>query len=146
MFSLVSLKKTSNLRNKRIVGISISKKRRNRNQNLRSCESRRPSLLENIKANTTTLVNVTVINLSLKSYLGSLEGIILRKLDGEEEKTTLVRRTLRTENGCLPLKKIITINTGSAVIRWLQEKQRGKNKKKRNDKKNETKFRENPKL
>lgn len=128
MFSLVCLEKTGNLGNKRIVGISISEKRRNRNQNLGSRKSGRPSLLENIEANTTTLVNVAVINLSLESHLGSLERVILRELDGEEEKATLVRGTLRTEDRCLPLKKIITINTGSAVIRWLQKKKRRKKK------------------
>ena len=81
----VALQDVCNLGHKRIIGVGISQQRADGQKYLGDCEGWRPLVLENIEADCTVAVDVTVVNLGGEGHLGRLEGIVRREVDVQEE-------------------------------------------------------------
>ena len=67
----------SNIRDQRIVGISIREERADRQKDFGNGKSRAPVIFQNIQANSSGAANIAVINFGSKGYFRRLERIIL---------------------------------------------------------------------
>jgi len=107
-----------------IVGVAVGEKRGDGEQDLGDSKSRRPVVLQDIKANTTIGVNVAVVDLGSELDLRGSERIVRREEDGEEEETALIRRILRTDDRCTPLVEIVAADGASSdVLERLKRKE-----------------------
>ena len=69
---LVRLQKLSNVRDKRIFGVGVGQKGANGKQHLTNGQCRTPLVLQNVQANATVGVDVTVVDTCGKVDLGGL--------------------------------------------------------------------------
>jgi hypothetical protein len=60
-----------------------------------------------------------VVDASREVDLGRLEGVIRREVDVEEEDPTGIRTVIRAHDRCLPVKKVISDRTRTAVCRGV---------------------------
>jgi len=67
--------------NKGIIRVGVSKKRANTEQHLGYGEGRAPLILENVQADSTIRVDVTVIDTCGEMHLGWLKRIIRREVN-----------------------------------------------------------------
>lgn len=111
----VSLVLVGNLGNERIIWVRIRQQGTNRQENLGNCERGAPIVLEDIKADSSLVIHITVIDFSLELQLWWLERVVLRELDLQEEHSALVRRVGRTHDGGLPLKHVISSGSSGTV-------------------------------
>ena len=74
-----------NLGDERIVRVRVREKRANRKQHLGDGQGRRPVVLEDVKADTTLVVDVAVVDLGLEADLGRLERTAKTKRVGERK-------------------------------------------------------------
>ena len=79
-----------NLRHERIVGVRVRQERADREQHLADRQRRRPLILEDIEANTTTRVDVRVINPRRERDLERRRASVCGGSGGEQ---ALARRT-----------------------------------------------------
>ena len=81
---------SGNLWHQGVVRVGISQKRANGQQYFRNCQRRAPLILQNVKADATVVVNVGMIDFSVKFDFRWFEGIVCRKANVEEENTYTV--------------------------------------------------------
>ena len=72
MPSLVRLEQLRNVGDQRIIGVWVSEKRTNTEQNLANRQCRTPLVLENVQTNSAIRVDVAVINACREMNLGRL--------------------------------------------------------------------------
>jgi hypothetical protein len=104
----VCLEELGNIWNQRIVWVGVGKERTDGKQDLTNRQSRTPLILEDIKANPSVRVDVTVIDASGEVYLGWLEGIVSGKMNIQKENASGIWRVIRSHNRCLPVEHIIS--------------------------------------
>lgn len=116
MGNTISAKQISNVRNQRIVRVWIRQEGADRKKNLCNGQSRRPLVLQNVKADAARPTNVTVVDLGYKLYLGRRKGVVYRELDVEAKYTSLIGCCIWTNNGGLPTKEIRFVYRASGAI------------------------------
>lgn len=77
----VRFQKLGNIGDQRIIGIGISQERTNGEQDLTNSQSRTPLVLEDIQANSSIGIDVTVVDSRGEVDLGRFEWVIGRKVN-----------------------------------------------------------------
>jgi len=77
----IRFKELGNVWDKGIIRVGVSKKGANTEQHLGYGEGRAPLILENVKANSTIRVDVTVIDTCGEMHLGWFKWIIRREVN-----------------------------------------------------------------
>mmetsp|Transcript_31338 Transcript_31338/g.57827 ORF Transcript_31338/g.57827 Transcript_31338/m.57827 type:complete len:211 (-) Transcript_31338:4-636(-) len=107
----------SNLGDKRIIRVGVREQRANGQQDLGDGQSRAPLILEDIKANATTGIDVGVVNLGGEVDLWGLERVVRREADVECKDASLERRVSRSHDRGLPVEQVIPHRSRAAVGR-----------------------------
>ena len=106
-FLSVSLEESSDVGDKRIVGVGVGQQGADREEDLADGQRRGPSrLLQNVKADTTVLVDVGVVDLGDELNAGRREGVLCGELNLQEKETTSIGGTFRAKNGRAPVEEI----------------------------------------
>jgi len=79
------------LRNERVVRVWVRQHGANRQQHLRDRQCRAPLIPENVEADASIRVDVGVIDPGREVDLRRLEGIVGRKMNGQEKDAPSVR-------------------------------------------------------
>ena len=90
MFIPISFIKVSNLRHEGIIWVGVGQQRTEREQNFRDRKSRRPLVLEDVKANATVRINVAVVDSGRKCTLGWLKWVVSWEANVDKEDTACV--------------------------------------------------------
>lgn len=104
----VSLQQLCNVWHQWIVRVGISQQRADGEQDLANSQGRTPLILEDIQADTSVGVDVTVVNTCGEVDFGGLEGIICGEMNIEEENTSGIWRVIGSHDCCLPVEHVIT--------------------------------------
>merc|ERR1719487_890607 len=89
---------------------------------LRDCQSWAPLVLQNVKAYRTIRIDIAMVDLRSELDLGWFKRVVRREVDVQEEYSTLIRRTLRTHDGGLPIELVITSRSCRAAGRRVPAK------------------------
>jgi hypothetical protein len=96
-----------NIWNQWIIRVRVSEKGADRKQDLANSQSRTPLVLQDVQANTSVGVDVTVIDTSGKVNLGWLERIVSGEMNIQKENTSCIWGLIWSHNSCLPVEHII---------------------------------------
>jgi hypothetical protein len=107
MLLSISLIELGNFRDERIIRIGIRKKGTNGKKDFRNCESRRPVVFEDVETDSTTGIDVAVIDFGGKTDLWRFERIVRRELNLKIEHTILIRSLCRTHNCSNPVEEVV---------------------------------------
>ena len=113
----ILLVEVRNVRDKGVVRIGICQKTFNTQKNLGNRQSRRPFILQNIKANRTRCVNIRMIDPRDKAHVWGAKGIVLREFNREFEDTAFIGRIRWAKNEAVPFIHIISLRS-SATGGW----------------------------
>jgi len=108
MSTSVCFEELSNIWNQWVIGIGISEKTADWEQNLANGQGRTPLILQNVQTDASIRVDVTVVDASCEMNLWRLEWIVRRKVDIEKENSSGIRRVIWSHDCCLPVKHIIS--------------------------------------
>jgi len=100
----------------RIVGVGVSQQRTDGQQHLSDGQSGGPLILQDIQADTTVGVDVRMVNSSIETDLGRLEGIISGEVNAQEENTSGIGTVFGTHNGSLPVEVITVIGRSGTAM------------------------------
>lgn len=106
--SPIGFQKLSDIRYQWIIGVGVGKKRTNRKQHLADRQGRTPLVLENVKADTSIRVDVTMIDTGSEVNLGWFEWIVGGEMNVQEEYAAGIGRVIWTHDRRLPMKHVIT--------------------------------------
>ena len=79
-------------------------------------------VLENVQANTSIGIDVTVIDACGEVDLGRLKGVIGREVNVEEKDSPGIGRIIGSHDGGLPMEHVISNRSGRAVGRRILAK------------------------
>ena len=106
-----------NDRHQGICGVWVGQKRTDGEEQLANGQGGRPLVLENVKANSASLVDVGVVDLGRKDNIRGLEWIVWGKLDLQKVHATLKWTVRRTHDGGIPYVDVLGTRTCTAVCR-----------------------------
>lgn len=106
MFNLILVVLSGDLGHEWIFRVRIREQRTYRQEHLRNSQGGTPLVLEDVEANTTVLVNVTVINLCFKLDLRGLKWVVRGEVDAEEKDAAVVGRILRPHDRSRPVEHV----------------------------------------
>jgi hypothetical protein len=118
----VCLEQLCNVRDQWIVGIGVRQEGANAQEYLGNGQSGRPLVLENVQANTSIGVDVTVIDACGEVDLGRLKGVIGGKVNVKEKDSAGVRRIIGAHDGGLPVEHVVSDGSSRAVGRRVLAK------------------------
>ena len=113
---LVGLKQLCDLRDEGVVGICISEKRANGQEDLGNGQSRGPLVFQNVEADAPVRMDVAMVNSCRECHFGWLEGIVGGEVDVEEEDPTSVRRVIGAHDRCLPSELVFLVEGASRAV------------------------------
>jgi len=117
VLGLVSFVQVGDLRHERIIGIGVSQQRADREKNLRDGQSRRPLILQDVKADATIAVDIHMVDLRSESKLRWLERVIGREMNVQEENTLMVRGVLGSHDRSLPVELVLLVGGSGGAVR-----------------------------
>lgn len=118
----IRLEQLGDIGDQRIIGIGVRQERTNAQQDLGNGQRGGPLVLENVQADPSIGVDVTVIDARGEVHLGWLKGVVCREVNVEEKDPSGIRRIVRAHNGGLPMEHIVSNGSGRAVGRRILAK------------------------
>ena len=116
----VGLQKFRNLGHEGVVWVGIGEQRADRQENFRNGQGGRPLVLQDVEADASVRVDVTVINSGCERHLRWLEGVVGREMNVQEEDASGVRGVIGSHDGGLPGELILLVERpGRAVGGWV---------------------------
>ena len=93
----VGLQKFRNLGHEGVVWVGIGEQRADRQENFRNGQGGRPLVLQDVEADASVRVDVTVINSGCERHLRWLEGVVGREVNVQEENCDVILKS----RGCV---------------------------------------------
>lgn len=117
MFCSVGHILSGNTAHQGVGGVAVCEKRADGEEDFGDGQCWAPVVFQNVQANNTLTVDITVIDSCPKCHLWRLEGVLRCEGDIEEEHAALVHGARRPEDGGPPLVDVVAFGTSAAVGR-----------------------------
>jgi len=115
----VGLEELSDVRDERVVGVGVRQQTADRQQDFGDGKCRGPLVLQDVEADPTVRVDVTMVDPRREVDFGRLERVVGWEVDVQEEDPASVRRIVRSHDGCLPVEHVIADRSGATVGRGV---------------------------
>jgi len=103
-----------------VTGIAVRQETADGEQHLGDGQSRAPLVFQDVQANHSLGVDVAVINSRAEFDFWRLKWVICGEMYIEEENTTLINGSRRTQDCADPLIEVVSFGSRTTVGRWIQ--------------------------
>ena len=103
-----------------VAGVAVGEEGADGEENLGDGESWAPLVLQNVQTDDALGVDIAVVDPGAELHFRGLEGIISGEMNIQEEDSSFIDRSRRSEDGADPLVQIVTLGASAAVWGRIQ--------------------------
>jgi len=115
VLGVVAFEDAGDFRDERVVWVGVAQERADGQQDLADGQCRRPLRSQYVQADRSVRIDVGVIDLCSEANLWRFKRVISWEVNCQKENSSLKWRVIRSHNGCLPVKKVVSNRSSTAL-------------------------------